>query len=257
MRELTVVFVTQDDPIYVGTFWLEFSKFANELRENGIEIKKIVVLKPLGKSSKTELLKQLFNFYGLVDTFKLGLKFIKSNLTKNPMVSVVRDLNTELIYAQSVNTNDFVQQVKEVDIVFSIAASEIFQSTLLNAPKYGCFNIHSGPLPNYKGMMPVFWQMLNGEKKIGITIHKMVEKLDAGEIVLQDFVDISDVRSLDEAIKSTKKHAASMVKKFLLTFDDILRNLSAQERILQKGSYFSFPSRKHAKQLKKRGYKLI
>jgi len=257
MRKLSVIFVTQDDPIYVGTFWSEFSKFSTELTENGIEVKKIVVLQPLGKRSKVQLIKHLLNFYGPLDTFKLGLRFLKSKLAENPIISASKNLGTEVLYVQSVNTDDFIQQARETDIVFSVAASEIFRSGLLNAPKYGCFNIHSGPLPNYKGMMPVFWQMLNGEKRIGITIHRMVEKLDAGEIVLQEFVDISDIRSLDKAIRFAKKHAASMVKRFLLTCDEILASSEPKKKISQKGTYFSFPNREHAKLFRKKGYKMI
>ena len=60
---------------------------------------------------------------------------------------------------------------------------DIFLPELLNAPRLGCINVHSGRLPNYRGMMPTFWQMLRGEHVITITVHRMAQKLDAGDVL--------------------------------------------------------------------------
>lgn len=54
---------------------------------------------------------------------------------------------------------------------------------ILNQPTFGCINFHFGLLPKYKGADPVFWQLKNQEVLGGITIHKMTEKIDEGNIL--------------------------------------------------------------------------
>lgn len=51
------------------------------------------------------------------------------------------------------------------------------------------YNIHFGPLPQYRGPSPVFWQLKEGRKKVGLTIHLLSEKLDAGPVAWQKEVD--------------------------------------------------------------------
>jgi len=256
MGNLSVIFVTQDDPIYVGTFWEEFAKFDERLKDSGITIKEIVVLKPLGKKSKFDLAKQILDFYGVPGTFKLGLKYLRKKFFGRGIQNVAEKLGSELSYLENVNSEGFVEKAKGVDLIFSVAASQIFKKRLLTAPKYGCFNIHSGPLPYYKGMMPVFWQMLDGKDVIGITIHKMVEKLDAGPVILQEFVDIKDCETLDAAIEKTKRYAAGMVVRF---FENIGELLSYEHTLLkpEEGTYFTFPKKEHGKELRRKGKKLI
>ena len=65
----------------------------------------------------------------------------------------------------------------------SVAAPEIFLPELLNIPRLGYINLHSGRLPSYRGMMPTFWQMLRGEQAITISVHRMAQKLDLGDVL--------------------------------------------------------------------------
>ncbi len=56
---------------------------------------------------------------------------------------------------------------------------------LLTIPKWGFFNFHYAPLPEYKGANPLFWIIKNGDKEGGVTIHRMTENYDEGPIVLK------------------------------------------------------------------------
>ena len=58
----------------------------------------------------------------------------------------------------------------------------IFTEKLIHSSKFGTINLHAGNLPNYRGGSPLNWQIINGEKKIGISIIKMCKELDAGNI---------------------------------------------------------------------------
>lgn len=59
---------------------------------------------------------------------------------------------------------------------------------ILNIPEKGVFNVHFSMLPSYKGSAPLFWQLKNGEKQTGLSIHKMTPVLDAGPLVFSQAI---------------------------------------------------------------------
>ena len=78
--------------------------------------------------------------------------------------------------------NDFLEFAP--DLIISIRFGQIFKQTLINIPKLGVLNLHSGILPNYRGVMASFWAVLNGEKKLGTTLHYINDAtIDTGEII--------------------------------------------------------------------------
>ena len=71
------------------------------------------------------------------------------------------------------------------DLIICKSFGEIIPEFFLNYPKYGSINIHFSLLPKYRGAIPIQKAILNGEKETGISIIRMTEKLDAGEILAQ------------------------------------------------------------------------
>ncbi|EIJ81549.1 methionyl-tRNA formyltransferase [Bacillus methanolicus PB1] len=80
----------------------------------------------------------------------------------------------------------------EPDLIVTAAFGQILPKELLEAPKYGCINVHASLLPELRGGAPIHYAILEGKKKTGITIMYMVEKLDAGDILTQSEVMITD-----------------------------------------------------------------
>jgi methionyl-tRNA formyltransferase len=80
----------------------------------------------------------------------------------------------------------------EIDLVLLFAYGAIIKKGLLEAPKYSFWNIHPSLLPKYRNTSPVAYALLLGEKKTGVTLMKMDEKLDHGQIILQQTVEIKD-----------------------------------------------------------------
>lgn len=66
------------------------------------------------------------------------------------------------------------------------------QSSIFKRVENGFYNIHFGKLPEYRGAEPLFWNMVNKEREICITIHKMTSKFDAGPIVMEENVSIEE-----------------------------------------------------------------
>lgn len=78
------------------------------------------------------------------------------------------------------------------DIIVTAAFGQFIPNIILQAPKYGCINVHGSLLPKYRGGSPIQTAIINGEKETGITIMYMASKMDAGDIIAQRSIPISD-----------------------------------------------------------------
>ena len=78
------------------------------------------------------------------------------------------------------------------DVIFSFYYRQMLSEELLNLAPKGSFNLHGSLLPRYRGRAPVNWAIINGETETGVTLHKMVKRPDAGDIVGQLAVPISN-----------------------------------------------------------------
>lgn len=76
------------------------------------------------------------------------------------------------------------------DVIFSFYYRNMIPMNIIEIPKIGAFNLHGSLLPKFRGRAPVNWVLIAGEKKTGVTLHYMVEKPDAGDIIAQKEVDI-------------------------------------------------------------------
>lgn len=70
----------------------------------------------------------------------------------------------------------------EADLLLNVHSLHVVHPEVLQAPRIGCFNLHPGPLPAYAGLDAVSWALFRGETEYGVTVHEMVERIDAGGI---------------------------------------------------------------------------
>jgi len=88
------------------------------------------------------------------------------------------------------------------DMIVVVAYGKILPQEIIEVPKLGCINVHASLLPKYRGAAPIQWALINGESETGISIMKINERLDAGEIILQKKIKISEA---DNAITLFEK----------------------------------------------------
>ena len=86
----------------------------------------------------------------------------------------------------------FEPLLKEADLGVVAAYGRILPSWMLEAPGYGCINVHSSLLPKYRGAAPINWAIARGERETGVTIMQMDVGLDTGAILLQRAAPIGD-----------------------------------------------------------------
>ncbi|MCB1180064.1 MAG: hypothetical protein KDK36_20970, partial [Leptospiraceae bacterium] len=228
---MNIIFVTQNDPFYIPLF---FEKFYNKYKKTlsrKIKISGVIIQDSLGNASKFALFKRVIILYGLFGVFYKIVQYLKIYLSSifhkvgwsnnlQTIKTIHKENDIPILKYKSVNTKMFKEFVirEGIDLIVSVAASEIFEGDILKAVKYGCINIHSAPLPKYKGMLPNFWQMYNNESRAYITVHKMEAKLDSGDILYQDFFDIDPDWALEELFKKSKEKAAEIIINILESY---------------------------------------
>ena len=252
-HNLRILFVTQDDPFYIRIFFDEFLKeYANNVTILGA-----VICPTMGKKTLYKMAKQMLDFYGIRDFWRMVWRFVAIKFKKNTLENLFNAYHIEIFKPNNINSTDFLNywSCKHVDVIVSIAAPVIFKDKLLNLPRWGCLNIHHAKLPFYRGMMPNFWQMYHKEKSTGVTVHRMNNKIDEGEIILQRDIPMEHNESLDVLIKRTKRFGAHCIIEAL---DKIKNNtVTYMPNHPQEGSYFTFPSKNNVQEFRRRGYKIL
>ena len=95
--------------------------------------------------------------------------------------------------ADGVNDPKLAARIRQdVELVLNLHSRHILREELIEAASIGVFNLHPGPLPKYAGLSSPSWAIYNGERRHGVTLHRIVPKIDAGDIVFQQLFDIEE-----------------------------------------------------------------
>jgi len=91
---------------------------------------------------------------------------------------------------EEINSSPWIEKTAAMkpDVIFSFYYRKMICREILGLPWVGAFNLHGSLLPAYRGRCPVNWALINGETRTGVTLHYMIEKPDAGDIVGQKAV---------------------------------------------------------------------
>ena len=104
------------------------------------------------------------------------------------------------------------------DIIITCAYGQIIPKELLDYPKYKCINIHASLLPNLRGGAPIHKAIINGQKKTGVTIMFMDEKMDSGDILYQKEMEILDTDNVGTLLDKLSILGKKMIIEFLPKF---------------------------------------
>ncbi|WP_312585375.1 bifunctional UDP-4-amino-4-deoxy-L-arabinose formyltransferase/UDP-glucuronic acid oxidase ArnA [Atlantibacter sp.] len=93
-----------------------------------------------------------------------------------------------------VNHALWVERIQKMapDMIFSFYYRNLLSEKILAAARLGAYNLHGSLLPNYRGRAPLNWVLVNGERETGVTLHRMVERADAGDILAQERIAIAE-----------------------------------------------------------------
>ncbi|MFQ3197979.1 MAG: methionyl-tRNA formyltransferase [Paraglaciecola sp.] len=147
-------------------------------------------------------------------------------------------------------------QANQPDLILSIRYGVILQPQVISLPKYGVLNLHSGVLPDYRGVMASFWAMLNDEPQLGTTLHYISDKgIDTGEVVA----------TTKMAVDKSSCYLAQVLKLYVGGCEKMLFTVNAidQGQVLRGipqplgGNYYSFPDQQAVNAFQSQGLCLI
>ncbi|MEK7528163.1 MAG: formyltransferase family protein [Patescibacteria group bacterium] len=141
------------------------------------------------------------------------------------------------------------------DIMVSLYFDQILKKETISIPPQGTINMHPGLLPHYRGLWAHFWNIFNGEKKGGVTIHHMDETLDTGDIIVQESFSIKKTDTKWRLRLRAARHGTRMLI-------DVLKKIKAGIKLprikpVGIGKYYTTPDKEQLKAFFARGKKLF
>ena len=115
-------------------------------------------------------------------------------LRPSPVKEWALQRGIDVYQPEKVRNEDFVEILRNIapDLIVTAAFGQIVPKSILDMPEYGCVNVHASILPKYRGASPIQQSLFDGEKVTGITLQYMDEKIDDGDVILINTLQIND-----------------------------------------------------------------
>jgi methionyl-tRNA formyltransferase len=144
----------------------------------------------------------------------VGHPNLKEEDPAESVLELAKNYNLPIYQPTQVNAPEFVKHVRDLapDLVILAGYNQILKRDLIDIPKLGCINLHGGKLPEYRGVAPINWQIIQGEKTGGIAIIFVDEGIDTGDIIAQVRFDIT----LEDTAKTVLDKTLALFPSLLL-----------------------------------------
>lgn len=157
--------------------------------------------------------------------------------TLSPVKEFALQNSLRLLQPANLKEDSFVNELKQTGAnLFVVVAFRMLPEKVWSIPSMGTFNLHASLLPQYRGAAPINHAIINGEEKTGLTTFFIDDKIDTGEVILQQEVAIGENETFGELHDRMKTIGASLVVKtidLIVTGDLNTRN---QEVMIEKVS---------------------
>lgn len=118
-------------------------------------------------------------------------------LNESAVKKYATSVNLPILQPTNLKNEDFNTELKDLKADLQIVvAFRMLPKMVWQMPKYGTFNLHASLLPEYRGAAPIHWAIINGETKTGVTTFFIDDKIDTGEIILQEEIDILETETV-------------------------------------------------------------
>jgi folate-dependent phosphoribosylglycinamide formyltransferase PurN len=126
---------------------------------------------------------------GAGGTYDSDINAIRNSLEGLRAIAEARDI--PLHFVANYNTEDAMTLMRTADADLGVVlGTNILKEAVFKIPRLGSINLHQGLAPYYRGGPSVFWELFNGEREVGLTVHYVASKVDTGDIVLQRTVPL-------------------------------------------------------------------
>ena len=248
---LRTVYLTTNDPLYLPAF------FDRVLGERHAETQAVYIAPPLFKKQTTwQATLRYARTFGTAAAVQLTARVLEASVRGQSIAAVCRKWGVRSAGVTDVNAPGFLDELRSLspDVLVSVSCPLIFKKPLIELPPQGILNIHGAILPHYRGLMPAFRMLANGEQQAGVSIYFVNEDIDAGDLCGQRVFEIPPVDTLDSFLRRSKAVAADLLLEILTRMQD--ESLTRTPLDLAKGSYYKWPDAASVRQFRARGRKL-
>jgi methionyl-tRNA formyltransferase len=143
-------------------------------------------------------------------------------INQSPVKVFAVENNIPVFQPEKLRNTEFLDELRRLDAdVFVVVAFRMMPKVLFEMPKMGTFNLHASLLPDYRGAAPINYAVINGEEKSGATTFFINEKIDEGNILLQEEIPVLE----DENAGSLHDRLMEMGSKLVVkTLDGLAEN---------------------------------
>lgn len=245
---MRIIILTQDENLYLP------EAFAHVCEKLGEEVCCIVLSPPMsthGGAIKGFL--RHLRLFGLVNTCRLAYRVMRNkglSRLRRPgwggkfysLEAVGAFYDIPVVHISKIAGDDFQALLEKYkpELLISISCPQIIGKKIRERMPLGCINVHGAPLPRYRGLMPAFWVLRNGETATAVSVHDLEAKLDDGDILVQREVLIEEGDTWDSLVRKTKSTGA----RALVEAIEQIRNGSVERKpnLEDEATYFSFPT---------------
>lgn len=246
-----LTFLTTDDPIYLPSF------YDRVLARRACDTVAVYVVPPLyRKQTPADAAVRYARTFGLGAAGNLAARVASARLRRRSIASCCARWGVRCAEVADVHDPLFMDRLRAeaADVLVSVSTPQIYRRELIGIPRLGILNIHGAILPQYRGVMPSFWMMANGERQAGVSIYFVDERIDLGERVGLRTFEIGAHESLDHFITRSKAIAADLLLEVLDGIE--AGTLERQPLDLEAGSYFSWPDAESVRRFRAAGRRL-
>ena len=202
-----------------------------------------------GKKSRPKALQELADFeqhtiYQCLKKNNLGNENqLKNTETFKSYDEIAQYYGIDISFLNEINSPSGLAKLTELlpDLIVSVRYGVILKQPIIDIAQYGVLNLHSGLLPEFRGVMATFWAMLNGEKDLSTTLHFIDDSsIDTGRIVATSRTNVQANKSYLWHVLTLYFDGCSLI---IQTVENIAANGSLKP-IAQRGQghYYSFPT---------------
>ena len=168
-------------------------------------------------------------------------KYLMNIFFKRKISAIAKKYNIKVMHINNVNSKKLHTTIHgKNNVLLSINCSQIFKRKLLNKFKKK-INLHLGQLPNYRGLFPIFYALINGESLIKATLHEINDKIDQGRIMNELSVKVTKRNVFFMCKKVYKKISKNLAIRFYKIIE-LNKNLKIKIKNSKNNKYYSYPN---------------
>ncbi|MFD2528071.1 methionyl-tRNA formyltransferase [Polaribacter marinaquae] len=135
-------------------------------------------------------------------------------INESAVKKYAKSQDLKILQPTNLKNEDFLSELKSLNANLQIVvAFRMLPKVVWQMPELGTFNLHASLLPEYRGAAPIHWSIINGETKTGVTTFFIDDKIDTGEIILQEEITVLETETVGSLHDKLMHLGASLVSK--------------------------------------------